>query len=57
MLAQKAMAFFKARRLPSMAELAPDDWALDHTISKGVTISDELLEIDTFDGKTKTVLN
>lgn len=48
---------FKARRLPSGEEIAPDDWALAHTIREGVTVTDELLEIDAFDGKTKTILN
>jgi len=48
---------FKARRLPSREEIAPDDWALAHTINEGVTIANELLEIDAFDGVTRTVLN
>jgi PAS domain S-box-containing protein len=48
---------FKARRLPSGEELAPDDWALAHTIRDKVTIVDELLEIDAFDGQKKTILN
>ena len=48
---------FKARRLPSGEEVAPDDWALAHTIRDRVTIVDELLEIDAFDGKKKTILN
>ena len=48
---------FRARRLPSRQELAADDWALAHTIRDGVTIADELLEIDTFDGQTKMILN
>jgi len=48
---------FKARRLPSRAELSGTDWALAHTIAEGVTIKDELLEIDSFDGKKKVVLN
>ncbi|MGD9971535.1 MAG: PAS domain S-box protein [Desulfatirhabdiaceae bacterium] len=48
---------FKARRLPSGEEIAADDWALAHTIRKGVTIVDELLEIDAFDGQKKIVLN
>ncbi len=48
---------FTARRLPSGEEIAPEDWALAHTITEGVTIEDELIEIDAFDGKTKTVLN
>ncbi len=48
---------FKARRLPSREEIAPDDWALAHTIRKGVTIEAELLEIDAFDGHKKIILN
>lgn len=48
---------FKARRLPSREEIAPDDWALIYTIRDGVTVVDELLEIDAFDGKKKTILN
>ena len=48
---------FRARRLPSGQEVAPDDWALAHTIRDKVTIVDELLEIDAFDGKKKTILN
>jgi PAS domain S-box-containing protein len=48
---------FKARRLPSREEIAPADWALAHTIREGVTVVDELLEIDAFDGKKKTILN
>ena len=48
---------FKARRLPSGEEIAPEDWALAHSIREGVTIKDELLEIDAFDGKKRTILN
>ncbi len=48
---------FKARRLPSCKEIAPDDWALGHTILEGVTIKDEMIEIDAFDGKKKIILN
>lgn len=48
---------FKARRLPSLKEVAPEDWALAHTVNEGVTISGELLEIDAFDGVTRTILN
>ncbi len=48
---------FKARRLPSKEEIAPDDWALVYTIRDGITVVDELLEIDAFDGKKKTILN
>lgn len=48
---------FKARRLPSRQELAPEDWALAKTIREGVTIRNELLEIDAFDGVRRTILN
>ena len=48
---------FHGRRLPSMQEIKPDDWASYHTIKEGVTIRDEMIEIDAYDGKTKTILN
>jgi PAS domain S-box-containing protein len=48
---------FKGRRLPSGDDVPPDEWALVHTIRDRVTIVDELLEIDAFDGKKKTILN
>jgi PAS domain S-box-containing protein len=48
---------FKARRLPSGEEIAPEDWALVNTIRERVTVVDEMLEIDAFDGKKKVILN
>lgn len=48
---------FKARRLPSGEEIAPDDWALAHTIREGITVENELLEIDAFDGVQRIILN
>jgi len=48
---------FKGRRLPSGEDIKAGDWALAHTIRDKVTIVDELLEIDAFDGKKKTILN
>jgi putative nucleotidyltransferase with HDIG domain len=47
----------KARRLPSGEGIAPEDWALAHTVREGVTVKDEMLEIDAFDGKKKVILN
>lgn len=47
---QEEYGVFHARRLPSREEIAPDDWALARTVNEGETISDELLEIDAFDG-------
>ncbi len=48
---------FKARRLPGAEEIAPEDWALAHTIRDKATVTDEMLEIDAFDGKKKVILN
>jgi PAS domain S-box-containing protein len=48
---------FKARRIPSMEEVKDGDWALNHTINEGMTVKDELLETDSFDGKKKIILN
>ncbi len=50
---QSEYGVFKARRLHSGEEIGPDDWALAHTVNKGETIVDELLQIDAFDGKKK----
>lgn len=48
---------FKAKRLPTREEIQPHDWALTRTIQTGTTITDEILEIEAFDGKIKTILN
>lgn len=56
-VSQGKYGVFKARRLPSGEEIAPEDWALAHTVNKGVTILNELLEIEAFDGKKKIILN
>jgi len=48
---------FKARRMPSGEPVEPGDWALASTVREGVTVSDELLEISAFDGRTKLILN
>jgi PAS domain S-box-containing protein len=48
---------FKARFLPSRKEVEPDDWALAKAIQFGKTTEDELLEIETFDGTKKIILN
>jgi PAS domain S-box-containing protein len=53
----QAYGIFQARRLPSGEEIAPEDLALAHTINEGVTILDELLEIDARDGQKKAILN
>jgi len=48
---------FKAWHLPSRKPVLADEWALAKTIRSGETIVDELLEIETFDGKRKTIFN
>jgi DNA integrity scanning protein DisA with diadenylate cyclase activity len=48
---------FRGHRLPSHEEIKPDDWASVHTIREGVTIRDEMIEINAYDGKTKIILN
>lgn len=48
---------YKARRLPSRQEVLAEDWALAWAVRRKATILDELLEIDTFDGHKKIVLN
>jgi len=48
---------FRAWRLPSREPLSADDWALAKTIREGITIVDEVLEIEAFDGRRKTILN
>ncbi len=56
-VSQDEYGVFRARRLPSGEEIQPDDWALTHSINEGVTIKDEMLEIDALDGKKKIILN
>jgi PAS domain S-box-containing protein len=57
LVSQEEYHVFKAKRLPSREDVAPEDWALGHTVHKGVTIKDEMLEIEAFDGEKKIILN
>ena len=54
---QEGYGIFRARRYPPGEEIEPGDRALAHSINKGETIKDELLEIDTLDGKKRIILN
>ncbi len=56
-VAQEEYGAFKARRLPSGEEVAPEDWALAKTVKEGLTVVDELLEIDAFDGVKRVIVN
>ncbi len=53
----KDYGIFKAWRLPSREPIRDGEWALARTIREKVAIQDELLEIEAFDGKRKTILN
>ena len=57
LVSEDEFGVFKGRRLPSREEIKPDDWASHYTISEGLTVRDEMIEIDAYDGKTKTILN
>ena len=57
LVGQEGYGVFKARRLPSGEEIAPCDWALARTVKEGVSVLEELLEIDAFDGETRIILN
>lgn len=48
---------FKARHLPSRVEIKPEDWALARTVLEGITVKDELMEIEAFDGVKRVILN
>ena len=48
---------FKARHHPTGKEIKPKEWALYKTITQKKTITNELIEIDAFDGKTKIISN
>lgn len=54
---QDEYGVFKAVRLPSGEKVEPNDWALSHSVNKGITVVDEMLEIEAFDGKKKIILN
>ena len=48
---------FKVRRYPSGKTVDVKDSALMQTIKHGNTVTDEMLEIDTFDGRKRIILN
>ena len=56
-MGQKEYGRFCARRLPSGEDIDWDNWSLTHTLSEGVTIVDEMLEIEACDGKKKVIIN
>ncbi|WP_407355984.1 PAS domain S-box protein [Methanolobus sp. WCC5] len=57
LVSSKEYGVFKAWKLPSGEEILPEDWALARTIKEGITVKDELLEIEAFDQKRRTILN
>ena len=48
---------FKAWRLPSREAIGPEDWSMVHTVREGIVVTNELLEIEAFDGRRKFILN
>jgi PAS domain S-box-containing protein len=48
---------FHARRMPSGEEVKAEEWAILRALHEGEVVTGEMLEIDTFDGKSKTILN
>ncbi|MFH1135368.1 MAG: PAS domain S-box protein [Pseudomonadota bacterium] len=56
-VSQNEYGVFKARRLPSREEVTPENWALARTVNEKITVANELLEIDAFDGQKKIILN
>lgn len=54
---QDEYAIFKAWRLPGREPVHADDWALGHAVNEGRTTDWELLEIEGFDGKLRTIYN
>jgi len=54
---QEEYEIFKAWRLPGRELIQPDDWALGYAVNEGRTTTNELLEIEAFDGTHKFILN
>ena len=48
---------FRARRLPDREPVAPADWAIVRSVRQGVTVRDELLEVEATDGTLRYILN
>lgn len=53
----KNFGVLKAKYLPSRKEVTTEDWAFGRTIQDGVSIADELLEIEAADGRKKIIQN
>lgn len=56
-IGQDQYRIFKACRLPSHELIKPDDWALGYAVNEGRITEAELLEIESFDGSHKIILN
>jgi PAS domain S-box-containing protein len=48
---------YNAWRLPDHTPVNPDDWALGYAINEGRVVTNELLEIEAFDGTRKIIFN
>ena len=54
---QEEYGVFKAWRLPSHEPVRPDEWALGYAVNEGRVTTQELLEIEAFNGSHKFILN
>jgi len=54
---QDEYGIFKGWKLPDHEEIKPDEWALGYAVNEGKTTSEELLEIEAFDGSHKIIKN
>ncbi|MCX6689116.1 MAG: PAS domain S-box protein, partial [Methanoregula sp.] len=54
---QEEYGVFKAWRLPSHEMVRPDEWALGYAVNEGRVTTQELLEIEAFNGSHKFILN
>jgi len=53
----EAYGMFKARRLPSGEEVGASDWSMATTVREKIAVTNEMLEIEAFDGQRKVILN
>ncbi len=57
LVSRQEYGIFKAKRLPGGEPVQPHEWAMHRALLEGISVHDELLEIDAFDGEQRTILN
>jgi PAS domain S-box-containing protein len=53
----KDYGIFKAWKLPSREPVQPEEWALFRTINERIAVENEMLEIESFDGHRRIIIN